>query len=174
MLEQRNKEYHAECSNTSVIAARMSFKEMVGERAISSRQLETSRSLTSGRAAYRTEHPGGTAPYLWKSGWGYVLTAGTWKEQSGHCQPLAMILGICLCSVYAFRTMCSTNSGSAPLSQKECTPCTKEGKRGTLIRVYLYSQATWVWNPARPFTGHITLDVEPYHTSVSRSIKWEW
>lgn len=41
VLEQRNKEYHAECSNTSVIAGRMSFKEMVGERERESNQQQT-------------------------------------------------------------------------------------------------------------------------------------
>lgn len=32
VIEQRSKEYHAGCSNTSVIAARVSLKEMVEER----------------------------------------------------------------------------------------------------------------------------------------------
>lgn len=33
VLEQRNKEYHAGCSNTSAIAAaQVNFKEMGGER----------------------------------------------------------------------------------------------------------------------------------------------
>lgn len=59
VLEQRNKEYHAGCSNTSAIAAaQVNFKEMVGERVTISRQLETLGSLTLGRAPYRAGHLG--------------------------------------------------------------------------------------------------------------------
>lgn len=48
VLEPRNKDCPAGCSNTSVVVAQVNFKEMVGESLTISRQLETGGSLTLG------------------------------------------------------------------------------------------------------------------------------
>lgn len=83
VLEQRNKGYHAGCSNTTV-TVQVNFKEMIGE---SNDQL-TSRdcgSLTLEKAWYRRGHLGKTAQNLAA---GTLWPQGTWREQTGHCQPL--------------------------------------------------------------------------------------
>lgn len=114
VLEQRNTEYHAGCSNTSVTATRGSFKEMVGER--ESNNLQTVRD--------QLQSDFGQGAIQSRASWEDCTTpVKTWLEGPWDLQEpkrnrvvTAVILGTCLCRVRALRIMRSTNSGSVPLS----------------------------------------------------------